>query len=54
MNEIIVAEFDTQGRALDSNGNIIVLINNGLHQVLKRDTDNDTDKLVVVVESIND
>lgn len=54
MNEIIVAEFDSNCRALDSNGNIIVITNNGLQQVLKKDPDNDTDKLVVVIESIND
>jgi hypothetical protein len=54
MNTITVAEFDSQDRALDSNGQLIVIDNNGTTMVLKKDTQNDTDKLVVVVESIND
>lgn len=53
MNTITVSEFDSTGRALDSNGQLIVIDNNGTTMVLVKDTDNDTDKLKVVVESIN-
>jgi hypothetical protein len=54
MNTITVSEFDSNGRALDSNGQLIVINNNGTTMVLKKETEVDTDKLKVVVESINE
>jgi hypothetical protein len=54
MNTITVSEFDASGRALDSNGQLIVINNNGTTMVLKKETEVDTDKLKVVVESINE
>lgn len=53
MNEITVGSFDANGRALDTNGNLIVINNNGLTMVLKPEETQEPDKLKVVVESIN-
>lgn len=54
MNTITITGFDDSNRALDQNGNIIEIFNNNVRQVLKKDPNNDTDVLVVVIESIND
>lgn len=54
MNEIIVSGFDENNRALDTNSQLIVINNNGLTMVLKPEPLQEPDKLVVVIESIND
>lgn len=54
MNTIIIGGFDENNRAVDLNNNLIVISNNGLTMVLKPEPLQEPDKLVVVVESIND
>ena len=54
-NTLTVTTFNDNNEALDSNGNRIVIYNNGTSYVLKPSTVlSEGDKLVAVIESIND
>lgn len=52
--EITVSGFDEQGRALDTNNQVIRITNGQTVQVLKEAVLEEPDKLKVVIESIND
>ncbi len=52
--EIIVASFDSEDFALDANSEKILINNNGLVHALKLDENERQDKLVAVIESINE
>jgi len=51
---ITVSGFDANGRALDSNNEVIEIFNNGVRHVLKPAVLQEPDKLVAEIESIND
>lgn len=51
---ITVSGFNDDNKALDEFGAVILINNNGTIMALVKDTDADTDKLKVVIESIND
>jgi len=51
---IITTGFDELGRALDENGEVIRIVNGTATHIFKEAQVQEPDKLVAVIESIND